>query len=493
MEKGLTIVGLGPGDYRYLTLEADHVLQAAARIYGRTARHPVMDRLAALGKELVTYDGHYEAAADFEELYESIADTVWRESLETPVLYAVPGNPLAAERTVELLMARAKREGAALRIVPGSGCAEAVAGLLGIDPAAGLTLVEGASLTGRPLDHPMLVYQIDSRLAAAQVKLRLMEGYPDDHPVTLVHGAGITGMEQLRTLPLYELDREEQFDHVTTLCVPPLQKGQLAGTLEELADIMVRLRSPEGCPWDLKQTHKSLLPYLIEEAYEVFDAVETEDFSLMEEELGDLLLQIVFHSRIAEENGDFTLRDVLRGISGKMIRRHPHVFADAVADTPEAVLVNWEAIKREEKEELGHHAAMDRIPRQLPALMRSYKVQKKAAEAGFDWDAIAGALEKVDEEMGELKELLGTDDHDRMEDEMGDLLFAVVNVARFLKIEPEQALNRTTEKFMRRYKYVEEQSEINGYDMRECGLEVLDRFWNEAKSLEKQQKVQKRA
>lgn len=492
MENRLTVVGLGPGDYRYLTLEADHVLQHSGAIYGRTARHPVMERLREQGKTVVTFDSLYETATDFDRLYDDIVEEIWRESLKAPVVYAVPGNPLASEQTVALLCRRAQAEGAALRIVPGAGCADAVTGLLGIDPAQGLTVADAAALPARPLEHPLLVYQIDSRLAAAQAKLKLMESYPDDHPVTVVQGAGITGRETCRTLPLYELDREELFDHVTTLCVPPLKAGELAGTLEELVGIMARLRSPEGCPWDLKQTHKSLLPYLVEEAYEVLDAVEAEDYGLMEEELGDLLLQIVFHSRIAEENGDFGIRDVLRGISEKMIRRHPHVFADAVAKTPEAVLVNWEAIKRDEKEESGHHAAMARIPRQLPALMRSWKIQKKAAEAGFDWDNVAGALEKVEEEFGELTELLDSGDRDRLEDEMGDLLFAVVNVARFLKVEPEQALNRTSDKFMKRYQYVEEQAANNGLIMQECGLEVLDRFWNEAKSLEKQQKVQKR-
>lgn len=487
MENRLTIVGMGPGDLRYLTLEADSVLKEAPRIYARTLKHPVIAALTAAGQTVVSFDALYETAEDFDLLYDRITEELWTACQEGPVVYAVPGNPLVAEKTVELLTERLRAAGLPCRIVPGASCIDAVMNALGKDLSEGLTVIDAMTLsaqegTGR---RHLLVFQIDSRLMAAQVKLQLMQGYPDDHPVVVVKHAGNTGAEACIPLELYQLDQEEWFDHMTTLYVPPLPPGALQGNLDELVGIMARLRSPEGCPWDLKQDHKTLLPYLIEEAYEVLDAVETEDIGLLEEELGDLLLQIVFHARIAEEHGEFAVRDVVRGICDKMIRRHPHVFADVVAETPEEVLVNWEAIKKEEKDELSQHASMDRIPRQLPALMRSYKVQQKAAEVGFDWDSIQGALDKVEEEFQELMELLDSEDALRIEEELGDLLFAVVNVARFLKVSPEQALSRTTEKFMKRYKYVEEQSALNGINMKECGIDILDGFWNEAKTLEK--------
>lgn len=494
MENRLTIVGAGPGDYRHLTLDAHTVLKNAPVIHTRTLKHPVMEALMEEGHTLVSFDALYDSAQDFERLYGEIADKLLAACLEAPVVYIVPGNPLVGEKTVELLLARAKEEKIPYRIVSGSSCADAVMNALGKDPLEGLAVLDAMALPARigASRLHLLVYQIDSRLAAAQVKLQLMKEYPDTHPVTLVKGAGIRGLEALIPLQLYQLDQEELFDHLTTLYIPPVEPETLLGDLGELVDIMARLRSPEGCPWDLKQNHRSLLPHLIEEAYEVLDAVEAEDPYLLEEELGDLLLQIVFHAQIASESGEFEISDVVRGICAKLIRRHPHVFADTVAHTPEAVLVNWEAIKKEEKEESGQHDSMSRIPRQLPALMRSYKIQQKAADVGFDWDSIDGALEKVEEEFQELTELLGTEDPVRMEEELGDLLFAVVNVARFLKVSPELALSRASDKFMNRYKYVEEKSVINGINMKECGIEVLDKFWDEAKTVEKSQKDEKR-
>ncbi len=494
MENKLTIVGMGPGDYRHLTVEAEKILRDAPKIYTRTLKHPVAALLSNNCSQVVSFDMLYENADDFEKLYRDITDEIWAASLREPVVYAVPGNPRMAEKTVEILLERAKAENSACKVVTGFSSVEAVFSALDTDPEEGYAVLDALALSAQPTATHLhlLVFQIDSRLMAAQVKLRLMKAYSDTHRVTLVKAAGIEGEESLRSIDLYELDQQDWFDHMTTLYVPPLPAGELQGSLDELVGIMARLRSPEGCPWDMKQDHKTLLPYLIEEAYEVLDAVESDDLGLLEEELGDLLLQIVFHAQIAEESGEFEIRDVVRGICEKMIRRHPHVFSDVIAETPEAVLVNWEAIKKEEKEETGQHASMHRIPRQLPALMRSYKVQQKAAEVGFDWDSVDGALEKVQEEYRETVELLNSGDQLGIEEEIGDLLFAVVNVARFLKVSPEQALNRTTEKFMKRYKYVEDKSTLNGINMKICGLEVLDGFWNEAKTFEKQQKAQKR-
>lgn len=492
MNRQITVVGLGPGDYRYLSIEAEETLRGCSRIYGRTMRHPVMESLKNEGVGIETFDSWYEEADDFESLYRAIAEALIAKAEDGPLLYAVPGNPYFSERTVELLREAEAKGELALRIIKGSGCIDAVLNALDIDQASGIMAVEPDRIPAGGSETPLLVFQIDTRMAAAQVKLRLMACYPDDHPVTVVTGAGISDVERCISMALYELDQGDHFDHVTTLYVPPMESNYLSGRMNDLVALMARLRGPEGCPWDIKQTHKSLLPYLIEEAYEVVEAVETEDFELMEEELGDLLLQIVFHSQIADENGYFKIQDVIRGVCEKMIRRHPHVFSDVVAETPEAVLTNWEAIKKEEKQESGQYASMERIPRHLPALMRSAKIQKKAAEVGFDWDSVHGALEKVEEEFKELTDILDSHDMELKEGELGDLLFAVVNVARFLHINPEQALERTISKFMTRYKYVEDKSEINGINMKECGLEVLDKFWNEAKTMEKLQKVQKR-
>lgn len=250
---------------------------------------------------------------------------------------------------------------------------------------------------------------------------------------------------------------------------------------------MKTLRSPGGCPWDIVQTHESLRRNLIEECYEVIEAIEAKDSKGLCEELGDLLMQIVFHARMAEEAGFFDMQEVIDGITEKLIRRHPHVFGDvSVADAVE-VMVNWEKIKKQEKPE--RQSAIDGIPLQLPALIYAEKVQRKAAKAGFDWTEIGPVWDKCAEEFAELREAVAEQDADHMEDEFGDLVFAVVNLARFLKVDPELALRRANKKFSRRFKAVEKKVLDSGKDWSEYDLPQLDKFWEEAKGLERGEKV----
>jgi tetrapyrrole methylase family protein/MazG family protein len=243
---------------------------------------------------------------------------------------------------------------------------------------------------------------------------------------------------------------------------------------------MRTLRSPNGCVWDIEQTHKSLRRYIIEEVYEVIEAIELEDKNLLCEELGDLLLQIVFHARMAEEAGDFSMQDVIDGITEKMIRRHPHVFGDISVKDSGEVLLNWEAIKREEKK-AERKSLLDGVPNGLPALLRADKLQGKAAKAGFDWDDIAPVWDKLDEEIAELKEAAATGDKSAIEGELGDVLFSVVNLARFLKIDGELALNLTNRKFKERFSYVEKKVQESGRPWQSYTLDELDNYWNEAK------------
>ncbi|MGB9840148.1 nucleoside triphosphate pyrophosphohydrolase [Thermovenabulum sp.] len=254
---------------------------------------------------------------------------------------------------------------------------------------------------------------------------------------------------------------------------------------EKLVDIMAKLRGEGGCPWDKAQTHESLKPFLIEEAYEVIDAVDAENPEILKEELGDLLLQIVFHSRIAEEEGRFSINDVIEKICDKMIRRHPHIFGEVKADTPEEVLKNWEDIKKEEKDFSSYAESMDRLPEQLPALMKAFKVQEKAARVGFDWDSVDGALNKVYEELQEIQEVYKSEKSEKIKEEIGDLLFAVVNVARFLKVDPELALRDATKKFVKRFKYVEEEAKRQNKDLSKMTLEEMDILWEQGKNKEK--------
>ncbi|HHY04063.1 MAG TPA: nucleoside triphosphate pyrophosphohydrolase [Thermoanaerobacterales bacterium] len=255
--------------------------------------------------------------------------------------------------------------------------------------------------------------------------------------------------------------------------------------ISDLLEIMAKLRGENGCPWDKAQTTESLKPFLLEEAYEVIDAIERNDQKDLVEELGDLLLQVVFHSRLAEERGDFDFYDVVSGICQKMIHRHPHIFGEVKAETTGEVLKNWEEIKREEKDIKTQSQSMAKVPKIMPALMRAYKVQEKAARVGFDWDDVEDAMNKVTEELCELREVYKGSDRDKIREEMGDLLFAAVNVARLLEIDAELALKDATSKFIRRFSFVEQAAAENDKHLQEMTLEEMDELWEQGKSNEK--------
>ncbi len=256
-----------------------------------------------------------------------------------------------------------------------------------------------------------------------------------------------------------------------------------------LLKIMARLRGKSGCPWDKEQTHDSLKPYLIEEAYEVLEQLEEENLVGVEEELGDLLLQIVFHAQIADEAGNFSMEEIARGISDKLVRRHPHIFGEIMVENSQDVLINWEKIKQQEKEESGiiteDTSLLDQVNPYQPALMEAQEIQEKAAKVGFDWKDIQGALAKVEEELSELVEAFSENDQAAMTEEVGDLLFAVVNVARFVNSHSELALRQTNHKFRRRFRAIEKKVQDQGAKMEELSLEVLDGYWNAVKEDEK--------
>lgn len=266
-------------------------------------------------------------------------------------------------------------------------------------------------------------------------------------------------------------------------------KERIAEQFVRLVEIMRRLLAPGGCPWDRQQTHKSLKPYLIEEAYEVIESIDAENPRELKEELGDLMLQIVFHAELARLDGKFDIADVLESICQKMIHRHPHVFGEEAWDTPEEVLRNWECLKQSEKEqkqEEKHLSILEGIPRSLPSLIRAHRIQDRAARVGFDWKRIEDVYDKVIEELEELRGLMKQKDADpdRIEDEFGDLLFALVNLARFLNIHPEEALQHTNEKFIQRFSYIEEQARNAGKELTSMSLEEMDTLWEQAKSKE---------
>ena len=250
---------------------------------------------------------------------------------------------------------------------------------------------------------------------------------------------------------------------------------------KDLLDIMELLRSENGCPWDREQSHDSLKKYLIEETYEVLEAIDLNDKDKIAEELGDLLLQIVFHSQIGKEEGTFDINDVITSVSRKMILRHTHAFGEDKADTADQVVDNWEAIKKKEKGLSDHTSVLKDVPSNLPALMRSYKIQQKAAQVGFDWDKTEDAMKKLDEEISELKDVYQSKNVERITDELGDVLFSVVNLARFLKVQPELALTGTINKFIKRFEFIENESKKAGQKLEEMTLEEMDKLWDLAK------------
>ncbi len=476
----LTIIGLGPGDPDFLTLKAYRLLTSGEQILLRTRKHPVVDFLEEEGAVFETYDTFYEAATDFDAVYAAIAEDLIARLADQDVIYAVPGNPFVAEKSVALAMAMAKERDIPVEILYGASFIDAIVTATGEDPVDGLSILDAFTIEDRQIipEHNHLIIQVYDDRIASRVKLALMDYYDDDHPVMIIRGAGIRGQERIERVPLYELDRRgELIDHLTSLFVPAAKEKKREGFFD-LVRVMRRLRGPGGCPWDMEQTHESLAPYLIEETYEVLDAIEKQDPDEMAEELGDLLLQVIFHATIAAEDGFFDIRDVTDGITKKLIHRHPHVFDDLRVSGSDQVLENWEAIKKKEKEENHLHEAMARIPAGMPALMRAYKIQKKAAGVGFDWPLIEGVVEKVHEELRECA--LATNEAERM-DEVGDLLFSVVNLARHYGVRPEIALRHATDKFLGRFTQMERAATDAGEDLGALSIEEMEILWEKSK------------
>lgn len=252
--------------------------------------------------------------------------------------------------------------------------------------------------------------------------------------------------------------------------------------VQDLVEIMKILRAPGGCPWDAEQTHESIKKNLIEETYEVIEAINKDDKELLCEELGDLLMQVVFHAQMEAEAGAFDFDTVSDGVCKKLIERHPHVFGDVSISGVDDVLTNWDAIKRKTKKQKTTTQSMLSVPRELPALMRAAKLQKKAADVGFDWNEVSGALDKLEEEIAELRQAISNNDGENMAEELGDILFSAVNVSRFIKTDAEEALTAASDKFLSRFTKVEELANERGIDMKAVGIDELDRLWDEAKA-----------
>jgi tetrapyrrole methylase family protein / MazG family protein len=480
---GITLLGLGPGDPNQLTREAWELLSSAREIWLRTRQHPTIGALPS-SVALHSFDELYENGDTFDQVYAAIVEKVLELGRRPQgVIYAVPGHPFVAERTCREIVRLARDEGLATRVVEGLSFLEPTYSALGLDPYPRLTLFDAMELSSAhvpvfPPDAPVLIAQLYSRLVASEVKMTLGAVYPDEHPVRLVHAAG-TRDELVEEIKLFEIDRSEHIGLLTSLYVPMLTEGT---SFEAFQEIVAHLRAPNGCPWDREQTHASLRTHLIEEAYETLDAIDSGDFAAMQEELGDLLLQIVLHSQIANEEGEFTVNAVIKGIYDKIIRRHPHVFGEVQLDGVQGVLQNWEKLKEKERsEKKAEKGLLDGVPLALPALIQAQEYQDRAARVGFDWPVVEGVLDKILEEVKEVNEATNQEE---LREEIGDLFFALVNLVRWKKIDAESALRETNLKFKRRFAYVEQEAKRRGRSLSDMTLEEMDALWDEAKGRE---------
>ena len=539
----IIVAGLGPGSWEQLTLEVRDLLENASTVYLRTRTHPTADHLPA-HLNIVTFDHLYEHEERFETIYTLIAEELCKLSLSAsePVIYCVPGHPAIGEASVRHLKRLCTIAGVDVRLLAGLSFLEPVCTAIGVDPLEhGFQIVDGTELAGyspgsalpeskltgvQPPDisktdepflfspyalsvepaafpalagispmYPLLLCQVYNDRVASACKLLLMERYPDDHPVRIVLNAGIPGQEQVTETTLSEMDRGHGINHLACVYLPPLEPLELPREFNSLVYVMGRLRGPGGCPWDREQTHNSIKHHLLEEAYEAVDAMDAGDPEILAEELGDLLLQVVFHSQLAVSAEEFTLADVIGHIVSKLVRRHPHVFGDVEVTGAEHVVRNWEVIKageREAKAKAGRKfdsalaaeqglegtGLLLSVPRAMPALERAQQLQVRAARVGFDWTNIEGVFEKVREEITELQK---EESKERRTEELGDLLFALVNLAQWMGINAEEALRRADDKFLKRFTEMEETIVQRGGKLRDMSVVDMDAVWREVK------------
>jgi tetrapyrrole methylase family protein/MazG family protein len=486
MRAGITVVGLGPSSEAMLTRQAWEILATASELYVRTRHHPALESLPA-SVAIHSFDDLYEQAESFTEVYEAIAMRLLElAKRKQGVLYAVPGDPGVGEAALSHLRELTRAEEITLNLIPGVSFIEPCLALLGLDALDGLFIADALELAqahhpGFPPDTGVLIAQLYSQMVAADVKLTLLNQYPPDHPVHVIADAG-SDSAHVVPMPLEALDRCEHYGITTTVYVPPLDEP---GSFEAFQEIVAHLRAPEGCPWDREQTHQSLRNHLMEETFETLEAIDNNDMNALKEELGDLLLQIVLQTQIAVEQGTFLMADVIQHVQQKLIRRHPHVFAGMDIQEVDAVLHNWESLKEEERDHQGSDKGLlDGVPLGLPALAQADEIQARVARVGFDWPELAGVVAKLQEELQEVAE---AQTEDEKVIEMGDLLFSVVNYARWLKIDPEAALRLANQRFRERFRKVERLAHQSARNISKLEIDELEALWKKAKNEDESQ------
>ncbi len=485
----VTIVGLGPGTEGLVTQETLQAIESATTKFVRTKRHPS----ASLVANAVSFDDEYDRHNTFAEVYAAIAERVAQAAVQHgSALYAVPGSPGVLEDGVRKLLTDSRIE---VRVLPAVSFLDLAWLRLSIDPVnEGVRLVDAHRFTEAAAAErgPFLVAQCHADWVLSDVKLA-HEAASGDEEVVVLHHLGLPDERVVRVVwsELDRLQREHNIvaDHLTSLYMPKLAEP-VAGEMAKLHRLARTLR--EQCPWDQEQTHASLVRYLIEETYEVVDALnaldpdnpQTDDTLI--EELGDLLYQVEFHTTIAEQEGRFSLADVARATHDKLVRRHPHVFGDVQAETAGDVVTTWDEIKRRERAAKSDDGGKPTdffagVSRAAPSLSLAQKLQKRAAEVGFDWPTVDGASEKLAEEIAELRSASAAGDPEATRMELGDVLFSVVNVARKLGFDAETALRDASDKFVSRFTRVQMLAAERGIALDKCDLAQLDALWDEAK------------
>ncbi len=481
-EFGITLLGLGPGNIGALTREAWDWILTLDTLYLRTLAHPIVNALPN-GLTLIGFDNLLLQAREREAAVGAVADEILALGRQPGgVTYAVPGHPLVAEATSAAIIARAKREGIPYRVIGGLSFLEPTFKALGIDPFPSLSLEDGLALSGLHTpdfspSSPALITQITTAESAAQVRAVLLGTYPETHPVRLVHAAG-TDQEIVEDLPLGEIAQSPALGSLSSLYVPPLAAN---ASFESFMEVIARLRAPDGCPWDKAQTHLSLRPFLIEEAYEALDALDRGNMHDLAEELGDLLLQIGLHAQIGLEQGEFTVNEVIEGISTKLIRRHPHVFSSVEVADVSGVIQNWEAIKENERRENGESSKkglLDGVPRALPALLQAEEIVERVRRVKFDRLVELGEEASIRAMLTELLQSSETD----FSQTLGALLFGLTSLAHQRGVEAEAALREAINRFRLQFDKMEADSLAAGQSLVDLSAEEKDQLWIRAET-----------
>ncbi len=479
--KGIIILGLGPGDSSLLTRQAWALLNSVSEVYVRTSLHPALlefpDGVKIFNLNDLIEDEE-DLACDFEKIVTKVLELGQRPE---GVVYAVPGHPSIAEATSPEIIRRARDAGIPVTVVEGVSLMGHSLTALEQTGFPHLSIIDALELGGKyfppfPPNMPILVTHVHSQKVLEKVKTTLLTLYPRDHPVQLVYETG-THECFVESLSLQQIDQTETLGWTTALYLPPL--GAYT-SYEEFQELIAHLRSPDGCPWDREQTHQTLRRNLMEETYEVLHAIDKESPSMMQEELGDLLLQITLHAQIAAENQEFTMSDLLQDIHTKLIRRHPHVFGDADLRDAQSVIAHWERIKAVERGENDSEikGLLEGIPVAMPSLAVADAYQRRAARVGFDWPEIVGVIDKVKEELDEFQV---ADDNTSQAEEIGDILFAVANLARWVGVDPESALRETNSKFKKRFNAIEAAAQKKGVNLSDMSLDEMDEIWEQTK------------